>query len=133
MTHQTPYSRKTLPPEYRDLDRWPSVDEDQLSPDDATRARRMRCAIEGYLNGENFTRLCVELKTNRSDVLSALNRCVRAHPDGRIYGWRALIRFTHVAPYIRSATAEFDEDGAGLSGAFSKLMSDYPRIRAGLL
>lgn len=54
---------------------------------------------------------------------------MRAHPDGRLWGYRALVPQTHVRPYERSVTPRVLVHGkAGNAGAFAQLLMRHPSL-----
>lgn len=57
------------------------------------------------------------------------------HPDGRPFGFRALVRYTHIADYTRVQAVEFrrNRGGCGAAGALSLLFEQYPALAGWLL
>lgn len=56
-------------------------------------------------------------------------RCLREHRDGLIYGWRGLVRYSHLAPYTRSKPIIVDGAGKGAVGAMATLLALEPELR----
>ncbi len=131
------FTRKNLPPEYRDLSKWPTVDSSALD-DDAQGSRpnedrfiRCRAAILAYLQGGGVIAISAEHGVSRSEILRLLNRAVQIHEDGRIFGWRALIPYKHLAPYRRTApVAPCPKTGnVGYSGVVGAFFERFPDLR----
>jgi putative transposase len=59
-----------------------------------------------------------------------LNRCIRLHPDGRIYGWRALRKNNHTGDYVRTAAPSSGKTGK--AGQFTQFLRDHPEIERSL-
>lgn len=59
-----------------------------------------------------------------------LERCLTRHPDGRIYGFRGLIRYKHIVKYERTKPVAIrsKEGQGGAAGAFSQLLARYPEL-----
>ncbi|WP_124543194.1 hypothetical protein [Piscinibacter terrae] len=130
------FTRKNLPPEYRDLSKWPTVDSSSLDGGDGPRPNedrfnRCRAAILAYLEGGGVIAISAEHGVSRSEVLRLLNRAVQRHEDGRIFGWRALISHKHLAPYTRTApVAPCAKNGRiGYSGVVGAFFDRFPDLQ----
>jgi hypothetical protein len=66
---------------------------------------------------------------DRVSIIHLFKRCLLIHPDGRIYGFRALLLRTRIMPYRRSAPAAVTT-ATSKSGAcaFGNLLSRFPDI-----
>ena len=109
-----------------DLSRWASVDVNALD-EKARRGYQQRAmAVELYATGISIDD--VEKKTNvdRRVLYRVIERAVRAHPDGRPWGFRALIPGSHTKAYERRKAS--NSIGAGLAGAFSQLLEKHPKL-----
>lgn len=127
------FTRRTLPPEYRRHQAWPSISVAEMEPNLAARVTSYQSALIAYLDGAPFTLTCQELGVSKAEVLRLLNNCVSPHPDGRIYGWRALQFGTRIEKkYLRVAPAVPGPHEGGMAGAFSKLLREYPEIKQSL-
>jgi hypothetical protein len=60
-----------------------------------------------------------------------IERALQAHPDGRPWGFRALVPGSHTKAYQRYKASV----GVGLAGAFGQLLEKYPKLgdEAGLV
>ncbi|MCT8178904.1 hypothetical protein [Variovorax sp. CY25R-8] len=50
------------------------------------------------------------------------------HPDGHIYGWRGLVKYTRINPYIRKKKIAPDAAGRGCAGAMNALLAIEPEL-----
>jgi transposase InsO family protein len=109
-----------------DLSRWPSVDVNALNEKARQGYQQRAMAVEHYATGISIDD--VEKKTNvdRRVLYRAIERAVRAHPDGRPWGFRALIPGSHTKAYERRKSS--NSIGAGLAGAFSQLLEKHPKL-----
>jgi putative transposase len=114
-----------LGPEDLDYRKWTTVHYDNR--DDKFEMRKL--AVELYLEREVTVK---EIKTRtglgRKELNDFVKKCLSYHPDGRLWGFRALIpyRRTHKT-YTRVA----DTDGfkkQKLTGAFGRLLEQYPNL-----
>lgn len=109
-----------------DTSRWPAIDPDSL-PEKSKEIYFVRVkAIHAYLNGQKV----FNPEVSQREVLRLFKRCIKHHPDGRVYGFRALIPHYHIENYVRkSALINRREEQSGLSGAFSALLNQYQEIK----
>ncbi|MES2251126.1 MAG: hypothetical protein V4645_27885 [Pseudomonadota bacterium] len=129
----TSYTRKNIPAEYKDPNRWPAVHLDpEKRPDEAARAIRLRAAICGYLEGAPLRMLEEANKISRAEILRLFNRALQQHPDGGIYGWRVLLFGFHLG-YERKAPVVPDEFGKGFAGALNQLFARFTDIPRSLV
>src|SRR5690349_17776885 len=107
------YSRVNLPEALRDTLTWPAVDVDALSTTEREIFGARQRAVSAYLEKHPLKSIWRNTRIGKSEVVRFLNRCIAAHPDGRIYGWRALLPWQHTRPYRRLTS------GNGLAGKFA--------------
>ena len=107
-----------------DLDVWPSVDSGALSPDKAAFFKRRRQAIDAYVSGASLRNIEEETGINSRQLYRTLNRCLLPAEDGRMYGYRALIKYDRVVTYSRQERISEThlQLKTGLAGAFTLLM-----------
>jgi hypothetical protein len=82
-----------------------------------------------------LTVLRMSKRAPRSEERAGRGGCLAKHPDGRIYGFRAAIRYERLKDYerIQSVNNKAAANGRGLSGAFSQLLRRYPDLEKFLL
>lgn len=112
---------------------WPRLDEQALD-EDVRSAYRSRCAaIEAYAQGERVASIETEYGIDRSTLFRMIKRAQRAHADGSIWGYRALVPHVHVAAYERSRPPRtLVHTKAGNAGAFTQLLQRHPAIEVHL-
>lgn len=115
---------------HEDLATWPKPDQGGLGERSARYLNRKR-AVKRYLQGASDAELkrCFSLSLKRVYCLIT-NRCLKVHPDGRIYGWRGLIPNLHLEPYTRSKKILVDSRGRGAAGAMQAILNLNPGLRA---
>jgi len=112
-----------------DLGAWPEFDSSALTKNQRKTFDARRKALELY--SANVVVVAIEEQTavNRRQIYRLIAACASQHPDGRVFGWRALVPYTHVAVYRRTAKAQRRRDGAGAVGAFGHLLQAYPSLQ----
>lgn len=126
------FQRESIPVELRDWSVWPIVDD--LSLDDEER-KAYQCrekAIRYFVDNPEMriADICRATGVSTSTLYRLFERCCEKHPDGRIYGFRGLIRYQRVARYSRTkpiVRSGVKEKG-GAAGAFSMLLDRYPSL-----
>ncbi len=119
-----------------DLTSWPSVDEDQMADRKAkTHYRTRRDAIEALCNGAEPAMAAAIASTSVRNLRRLLKRCREIAPDGRPWGFRALVPGKRIAMAVRSQLLKVvvGKPQAGFTGAFSLLLRTYPSIQHGLV
>jgi hypothetical protein len=128
MREPTRYTRKNLPAEYTDPDRWPQLELNQLDIPARAWAEARQRAVRGYLAGGSLTAISAEFKVTKAEILRLLNRCVAPHEDGRINGWRAVRRYRRIHMYERMAAIPAP-GRRGLAGVFTRFLRDHAQIK----
>ena len=122
--------RDDLLPEYRDVRNWPSVTVEALSDAERPRFERRAAAIRAYLGGASIKFCTEQFEMSRQELYRLLDRCLAPHPDGRPWGFRALIDHQHVVGYRRVKPVSLaGETTAGASGALGRLFAQHPTIQ----
>jgi len=124
------FSIHSIDPKLIDISMWPDVLRSQLSAEVRAAYDKRRSAIELLLLGAPRREIQRHTGVDRKSVLELFKRCITAHPDGKLYGFRALIPNTRIAPYRRRKEFVETKVGtkAGGAGAFGKLLREYPDI-----
>ena len=80
------------------------------------------------LDQASGAQIAAETGLPRREALRLLKRCLSVSPDGRIYGFRALIPNWRIARYTRRAIAKMAQGRAssGVAGVFQQLLRTYP-------
>ena len=116
-----------------DVSAWPTVAHTEF--DDATRfmfERRVQ-AVMGYVRGDSIKQIEEATGINRRQLYRCLEHAVLTHPDGRPFGFRALIRYARTGDYVRVHALKERFEPGGAAGAFSQLLERYPVLAGWLL
>lgn len=109
----------------RDADSWPSVDEESLSPEKREVFRRRKQAVVRYMVGAPAEEITADTGVSRSEIHRLLGRCAKTHPDGMIFGFRALIPNKRVR--MPRPPSRLTGSGRG-PGLLAALFEAYPEI-----
>jgi hypothetical protein len=128
---QIRFDRTLLDPELKDTSLWPMVDISLLSEKYAVLYESRENAIREYLADKPVNEISKAFGIPRNELGRFLRRCLSIHPDGRIWGWRALIPFCRQQEYERHAPVKSYPSSkmGGRSGALMQLFSRLPHIQ----
>lgn len=117
-----------------DLASWPSVAWVQLDRKVQELIKVRIEAIERYARGETIKDIEKETGANRRQLYRWLARGLSSHPDGRLYGFRAVISHVRVKEYARTSPLDIrpEANGRGTAGALSQPLERYPTLAAWL-
>jgi hypothetical protein len=117
------------------LEQWPIVDATQIKdPADRKRFEDLKCAIELYAAGELVRKAISVAQVSERWFYRLVVNCARPAPDGRPWGYRALVaRTARTAPVRVKPRVESANPSSGYGGYFRKLLHDKPEIEAGLV
>ncbi|MFZ2329064.1 MAG: hypothetical protein WAW73_19270 [Rhodoferax sp.] len=111
------------------VESWPTIDEGALSAEALEIFQRRRRAVLLYLSGASYDTLYEETGFKARYINHTIrNRCMHPHPDGQVYGWRALIPGLHISAYTRKKKVTADHNGLGTAGALGNLLSLQPEF-----
>lgn len=118
-----------LPALYQKLENWPCTEESLLLGQARTRHQKLSKAIELYFAGHSATEIQAATGCKRGYFVRLFGRCLELHPDGKIWGLRALVKGVRVKKVRRQAPLkDFAKPTAGFMGAMSKLMEEHPNL-----
>jgi len=125
-------SRSSIDPVWKDTASWADF---ALPPDVSKEIRckayRNRELMERYFRGDPVHVICHEYKVWRSDLVALRDRCLAAHPDGNIWGFRACVPHIRVQSYCRKKRfGERLRPRSGYSGLMTSLMVRLPEMAA---
>ncbi|CAB3734202.1 helix-turn-helix domain-containing protein [Paraburkholderia rhynchosiae] len=125
-------------PDFQGLDvtAWPSVAYTEFDGEEERRAFQVRMqTIERYARGEPIKDIEQATGINRRQIYRWLERGLSLHADGRLYGFRALLKHVRIAEYVRMSpvTVRGERGSRGTVGALSQLFERYPSLTAWLL
>jgi putative transposase len=125
------FDRNSLSETQRDVSKWATVNVEQLSTKQRKRVQKYQQAIGRYLSGGEVKNVCNTNGICRSELHRAIKRCLEIHPDGRMWGFRALIPHSHQKAYQRVSPvpAAKGDSKAGRAGALTQLFDRFPALR----
>ena len=115
-----------------DLSAWPTVAHTELDETARRAFEKRRHAVVRYAAGESVKSIELSTGVNRRQLYRLLERAMSPHPDGRPFGFRALVRYTRIAEYTRVQAVKIGRDrgGCGAAGALSLLFERLCRDKA---
>lgn len=114
-----------------DYSRWMGVEVQLLNDDTRRRYLRLKNAVEAACDGVKSSTIRKKFEISRSGLSYLVNRCTSVHPDGFLWGYRALVKGCRQADYVRKkeSLAAEGADGYGFAGAFDQLLVEHPQIK----
>lgn len=113
-----------------DISFWPTFDEGILQGENLTRYLRRKRGVKLYIEGYSKELIKKETGFCLTQIYRLITeRCLAAHLDGYIYGWRGLIPDINIKEYKRKSQIKVDNFGYGASGALGYIFDCYPDIR----
>ncbi|MDE2000503.1 MAG: integrase, partial [Burkholderiales bacterium] len=82
-----------------DLNSWAEFDANALPTAKRKVFSSRRLAVELYVKRVPLTEIESQTGVDRRQLYRLLDRCVQVHEDGRVYGFRGLVRYARVADY----------------------------------
>lgn len=110
---------------------WPNVDTSHLQPDEQDDTTALCQALWDLFSDAPATVASIlrQYGVHREKLYRAARICLTKHPDGKIWGFRAALKYARKKPYERQiAVQPVAYERTGCAGAFSQLMLDYPAI-----
>ncbi|MFC0403091.1 DDE-type integrase/transposase/recombinase [Paraburkholderia rhizosphaerae] len=124
-------------PEFQSIDvgTWPTVASAEL--DDAARRdfEARRHAVVRFAAGESVATIEQATGVNRRQLYRCIERAMLPHPDGRPFGFRALVPYMRIAEYvrIRDIRVHGERGCRGAAGALSQLFERHPELAGWLV
>ena len=107
---------------------WPTIDLDLLGPQTRTRTIKYREAIIALIDGSPQGAVLEKFNLQRTSLYRAVKRCIRLHPDGNVWGFRALIGYARQKCYQRK-WGDPKAKKTVATGKFTQLLERYPAIK----
>lgn len=127
--------RGAIPPEALDTTHWAAVAFTELPKAEQAEYRRREHAVNAYVAGGSVQDILKKWNVSPGELYRWLRRCIAAHPDGRVFGYRGLLAGRHVVPRRRKnpvVISKKERGSRGAAGAFAQLLEDHPRLRGWL-
>ncbi|OBR50549.1 helix-turn-helix domain containing protein [Paraburkholderia tropica] len=118
-----------------DVNAWPTVANSELDRAVCRKFEARRQAILRYIAGEPIRAIEESTHFNRRQLYRWLERAQTTHPDGRPFGFRALIHYVRIAEYarVRDVQVRGERGSRGAAGALAQLLERYPPLTGWLL
>lgn len=113
-----------------DLTTWPTVADTDFDPVKRAVFEARRDAVERYVRGQSLTTIEEATGINRRQLYRSLQHALAPHCDGRLFGYRGLIKNVRTAEYTRVKAVRIhgDRGSCGASGALTQLFERYPSL-----
>src|SRR5205085_7221937 len=102
----TRFDRTALEPELKDIAVWPTVDSSMLNKQSSAKFKIRKAALGEYLADKPVREITEAFGVSGKELRRLLKKCLRIHPDGRIWGARALIPSIRQKAYERTAVVK---------------------------
>ncbi|MBC7483560.1 MAG: hypothetical protein H7337_17065 [Rhizobacter sp.] len=109
---------------------WPAFDTCAIAKSLRVTFDARKQAIELYAASTPFAEILERTGVHRRQLYRLMDHCLAPHEDGRVFGWRGLVPYVHVASYRRVTRIALARDGtgAGAAGAFSNFLQAHPAL-----
>ena len=114
---------------------WPTVDSSALAAAKRKAFEERQEAINLYTSGQTLREIERRTGINSSQLYGLLDRCLALADDGRLFGYRGLLKHHRIGTYVRTAriSAGYSASGKGLVGAFTFLLEQHPPLAQWLM
>lgn len=118
-------------PEALEHPNWPTINLELLSEAERKRFLRLQSAVMAACDGVKSGAIRIKYGVARAELSYFLGRCTAIHPDGRLWGFRALVKGCRQSGFHRHTATDqpTGNDGAGLAGAFQKMLDMHPHVQ----
>lgn len=124
------YSHRIVSGQSIDTSQWATPDEGALQGTRRELYLARKRAVELYLSGASAQTIEQLTSLGAKQAYRLIReRCLETHPDGRPYGWRALIPYLRMRPYKRHRMIRVNRFGGGAVGALQTLLDCQPALR----
>src|SRR5471032_426638 len=113
-----------------DTSAWAAVDPNALAAAKRKTFEARYEAINLYATGQTLREIEKQTSINSRQLYGLLDRCLTQADDGRLVGFRGLLKHDRFGSYARTAKlpAEYSASGRGLVGAFAFLLEQHPPL-----
>jgi hypothetical protein len=108
------------------LAHWPDLEVSGLSQKKLDTYLSRKNGIRLYIEGADHEAIRAASGVGVRWIERLIRRCMKIHSDGRIYGWRALVRYYRIEPYVRKKKVQPDPFGRGCAGSLQSLLLREP-------
>ena len=119
---------------------WPLVDKNSLIEAEGTGGQDDKSSIYAqfslreasvvaYMNREPLRNITEKYGFSRQHIHHLVQKCVATHPDGKLWGFRAVLPFVRQKHYDRLAPVKSGLKQGGQAGALTQLFEHHPDIQ----
>lgn len=132
---QNRFDRRSLLDACGSLALWPTADPSHLSlPERGLFDAYCQAIYDVFESPDvSVTAIAKKYSVNRTVLYRKAQRCLLRHPDGQLYGYRAVLPYLNVKAYERTAAVARCGGKGGAAGAFAQLMAVHPTIRTAIV
>jgi len=113
-----------------DLETWPKPEVGGLSTKDLAIYKKRETGVKLAASGASDRHIKRTCDVGLRQILRLIaERCLRPHPDGRIYGYRGLLYRLRINPTVRKRPVRLDPGGRGGVGAMENLLALAPEFK----
>ncbi len=126
------FTYRTVPPEWRNCEAWPTVSVDQMQPEARARFDRFALAIRTYLHDGSLSVAAANGRCSKQYVIDLLNRCLTLNDKGQIAGWRGLLPYERISLHAyrrRELPRGARAAELGAAGSFQAFLLSHEGIR----
>ncbi len=113
-----------------DVDTWPTVASAELDEAERCDFEARRQAAVRFATGESVAMIERATGVDRRQLYRCIERAMLPHPDGRPFGFRALVPYMRIAEYVRihQVRVQGERGSRGAAGALSQLFERHPEL-----
>jgi hypothetical protein len=113
-----------------DLGAWPAVASAELDEGEWRDFEARQQAVVRFAAGESVATIEQATGVNRRQPYRCIDSAMAQHPDGRPFGFRALVPYMRIAEYVRIHQVRVHGEGGsrGAAGALSQLFERHPQL-----
>lgn len=117
------------------IEHWPTASDSNLEVKEKEIYQNRCNAIRKYYEGEPVADIEKVTGISRGILCKYAANCLELAEDGRIWGFRALLPYFRIRNYKRTAkvTNKLPEAKGGMSGAFRKILNQFPDVEKKLI
>ena len=132
MTYKQRITREQLLSCNPDINEWPQNDKSALTGKTLSSYEQRENIIYEYFSGTLIKHIAETYNVSRRQIHKLVNKCIKTHKDGKIWGFRALIPYKRQKNYTRikqQSGSNRIEQRSGMSGLLHQLFERYPDMQ----
>lgn len=117
---------------YPDIKEWPQNDKSALTGKMLSLYEQRENIIYEYFSGILIKHISETYYVSRRQIHKLVNKCIKTHKDGKIWGFRALVPYKRQKDYTRikqQTGCNRIDQRSGMSGVLHQLFERYPDMK----